>query len=121
MINYTQINPPMRVSVSEAAKLFGLSQKTIREAIKNNKVAYIVVKDRYRIDFQSLIEWTEVSTRRKRIRDSHGIGQFVNSWKDSKTQGHAPNTNSSITEYERSATPPHVMDAGGPQAPSIES
>ena len=32
----------IRVSVSEAARLFGVSSKTIRQAIRNEEIKYIV-------------------------------------------------------------------------------
>lgn len=71
----------IRVSVSEAARLFGVTSKTIRQAIKNNQVKYIVIKDRYKINFSSLIEWSRQSTRRSNQLDNQGIGQYVNQWK----------------------------------------
>ena len=71
----------IRVSVSEAARLFGVSSKTIRQAIKNEELKYIVVKARYKINFSSLIEWSRQSTRRSNQLDSQGIGQYVDQWK----------------------------------------
>ena len=37
---------PVRVSVSEAARLFGVDQHTIRRAIKRQELRYIVVQSR---------------------------------------------------------------------------
>ena len=71
----------IRVSVSEAARLFGVSSKTIRQAIKNEELKYIVVKARYKINFSSLIEWSRQSTRRSNQLDNQGIGQYVDQWK----------------------------------------
>ncbi|OGY94206.1 MAG: hypothetical protein A2406_01880 [Candidatus Komeilibacteria bacterium RIFOXYC1_FULL_37_11] len=71
----------IRVSVSEAARLFGVSSKTIRQAIKNEELKYIVVKARYKINFSSLIEWSRQSTRRSNQLASQGIGQYVDQWK----------------------------------------
>lgn len=71
----------IRVSVSEAARLFGVTSKTIRQAIKNNQVKYIVVKGRYKINFSSLIEWSRQSTRRSNQLDQRGIGQYIDQWK----------------------------------------
>ena len=56
------MNPPttvpeqtiIRVSVSEAARLFGISQQTVRRALKNNAISFIVIGNRYKIDFASL-------------------------------------------------------------------
>lgn len=71
----------IRLSVSEAARLFGVSSKTIRQAIKNQEVRYIVVAGRYKINFISLVEWSQQSTRRKNQLKNQGIGQYIDHWK----------------------------------------
>ncbi len=71
----------IRLSVSEAAKLFGVSSKTIRQAIKNQELKYIVVKGRYKINFNSLVEWSQQSTRRSNLLKNQGLGQYVDQWK----------------------------------------
>lgn len=71
----------IRVSVSEAAKLFGVSTKTIRQAIKNEEIKYIVVNGRYKINFISLVEWSQGSTRRANLLQKQGLGQYVDKWK----------------------------------------
>lgn len=71
----------VRVSVSEAARLFGISTKTIRQALKNMEIKYIVVKGRYKINFASLVTWSQKSTRRYNQLQNSGIGQYVNQWK----------------------------------------
>jgi len=71
----------VRVSVSEAARLFGVSTKTIRQAIKGEELKYIVVKGRYKINFSSLITWSRQSTRRSNQLDNQGIGQYIDQWK----------------------------------------
>lgn len=71
----------IRLTISEAAKLFGLSTKTIRQAIKNREIKYIVVRGRYKVHFQSLLEWSQKSTRRKNHLLKKGVGQFVDKWK----------------------------------------
>ena len=71
----------IRLSVSEAAKLFGVSSKTIRQAIKNEELKYIVVTGRYKISFASLVEWSQKSTRRSHQLQKQGMGQFVDQWK----------------------------------------
>ena len=71
----------IRVSVSEAARLFGVSSKTIRQAIKGDDLKYIVVKGRYKINFSSLIEWSRQSARRSNQLDNQGLGQYVDKWK----------------------------------------
>ncbi|MBI4135533.1 helix-turn-helix domain-containing protein [Candidatus Uhrbacteria bacterium] len=71
----------IRLSVSEAAKFFGIEQKTIRRAIKAGDVRYVVVRGRYRITFESLLDWSQ---RRPKVRNklsTQGVGQYVGQWK----------------------------------------
>lgn len=71
----------VRVSISEAARLFGVSQQSIRRAIKNEEITYIVVAERYKINFESLVRWSQEKTHRKNRLEQAGIGQFVSKWK----------------------------------------
>lgn len=75
----------IRLSVSEAAKMFGVSTRTIRRAIASNEISYIVVKGRYKINFESLIKWSQSSTTVRNKRDHAGIGQFVEKWRIKNT------------------------------------
>lgn len=75
------ICPMIRLSVSEAAKFFGIEQKTIRRALKAGELRYVVIRGRYRIAFESLLEWSQ---RRPKVRNklqAAGLGQYVNQWK----------------------------------------
>lgn len=71
----------IRVSVSEAARLFGVEQKTIRRALNNQELKYIVVRGRYKINFESLLEWSQNRTKIRNKLHKNGIGQYVNQWK----------------------------------------
>jgi excisionase family DNA binding protein len=75
----------IRVSVSEAARLFGVSQLTIRRAIQEKKVTYVVVQNRYKISFESLVKWSQETVIAKNKLESRGIGQFVAAWKIKNT------------------------------------
>lgn len=75
------MKPVIRLSVSEAAKMFGISQRTIRRAIQAGEVTYVVVQGRYKINFESLLRWSQRTTTVKNKRDKQGIGQFVDQWK----------------------------------------
>ena len=75
------VNQVIRLSVSEAAKMFGVSQRTVRRAIKNQDVTYVVVQGRYKINFESLLRWSQRTTTVKNKRDNRGIGQYVDQWK----------------------------------------
>lgn len=70
----------IRLSVSEAAKLFGVSTRTIRRAITDNELSYIVVQDRYKISFESLLKWSQRTTTVRNKLAKDGIGQFVADW-----------------------------------------
>ena len=74
-------NNIIRLSVSEAAKSFGVSQRTVRRAITNQELTYIVVQGRYKIHFESLLKWSQQTTAMKNKRDQQGIGQYVAQWK----------------------------------------
>lgn len=76
-----QTNEIVRVSVSEAARLFGVSQQSIRRALKAKEITYIVVAGRYKINFESLVTWSQQKTHRKNQLNKTGIGQYVSKWK----------------------------------------
>lgn len=97
-----QDNQPtsIRLSVSEAARLFGVDQATIRRAIKEQKLRYVVVQNRYKITFESLVQWSQQFQTVRNKTNNRGIGQFVEQWKI-KTKKYSPNpaavaTNQSI-------------------------
>lgn len=76
-----QAKYPIRVSVSEAARLFGVDPHTIRRAIKKEELRYIVVQGRYKINFESLINWSQNRTSVNNKMQEKGIGQYVEKWK----------------------------------------
>lgn len=71
----------IRLSISEAAKIFGVSHATIRRAIKDQEITYVVVQGRYKIHFESLLRWSQRTTTVRHKRDKNGIGQYVDQWK----------------------------------------
>jgi len=75
------MNTVIRLSVSEASKLFGVSQRTIRRAIASQEVTYVVVQGRYKLNFESLLRWSQNTTTVRNKRDKHGLGQYVDQWK----------------------------------------
>ncbi len=75
----------VRVSISEAARLFGVNPQTIRRAIKAQEINYVVVAGRYKIDFESLVKWSQSKTTVKNKSNEKGIGQFVGRWKINNT------------------------------------
>jgi len=71
----------IRVSVSEASRLFGVDTKTIRRAIQKQELKYIVVQGRYKINFESLLAWSQNRTTVNNKLASQGIGQYVEKWR----------------------------------------
>ncbi len=80
----------IRLSVSESAKFFGIEQKTVRRAIKDGSLRYIVVRGRYRIAFESLLEWSQKRPKVKNKLATQGVGQYVDKWKI-KNKLYSPN------------------------------
>ncbi len=70
----------IRVSVSEAARLFGVNGATIRRAIASQEVTYVVVSGRYKLNFESLVKWSQRHITVKNKLAKKGIGQYVNKW-----------------------------------------
>ena len=81
---------PLRLSVSEAAKFFGIEQKTVRRALKEGSLRYVVVRGRYRIAFESLLEWSQKRPKVRNKLSSQGVGQYVDKWKI-KNRLYSPN------------------------------
>jgi excisionase family DNA binding protein len=71
----------IRISISEAGRLFGVSSKTIRQAIKNQQIKYVLVRGRYKLNFESVLKWSQSGTRRKNKLANEGLGQYVDKWK----------------------------------------
>ena len=84
---------PIRLSVSEAAKLFGVSPRTIRRALADGDITYIVVQGRYKLNFESLLKWSQETTTVRNKLAKSGIGQFVERCKI-KTRLYSPNPES---------------------------
>lgn len=71
----------IRVSVSEAARLFGVNTQTVRRALRTQEVTYVVVAGRYKINFESLVKWSQRHTTLRNKLAKKGIGQFIDRWK----------------------------------------
>jgi excisionase family DNA binding protein len=71
----------IRISVSEASRLFGVSTKTIRRALTLGEVTYVIVRGRYKLNFESLVRWSQERPTVRNKTASQGIGQFVSQWK----------------------------------------
>ena len=74
-------NQSLPLSISETARLFGLSEKTIRRAVKARELPIMIIKGRYRIQFKDVLEWSSQRPRLATARDTKGIGQFTTGWR----------------------------------------
>ncbi|MEK7139246.1 MAG: helix-turn-helix domain-containing protein [Patescibacteria group bacterium] len=81
---------PIRLTVSEAARLFGIDAKTIRRAIKKGELQYVVIRGRYRINFESVLKWSQRRPKISHKLAQAGIGLYVDRWKLS-TPLYSPN------------------------------
>ena len=70
------------LSVSESAKMGGITAKTIRRAISEKKIRYKVNDNRYKIDFMSVVQFLQSNTKLKNKFNQSGIGQYVKEWKE---------------------------------------
>ena len=78
-----EVNSPLWISVSEAANLGGVQHKTIRRAIKDDpRLRYRIVKDRYQIEFGSLIKFLHKNTKLNNKLLHSGLGQYVEKWRN---------------------------------------
>lgn len=75
----------IRLSVSEAARILGVDSKTIRRAIQQQEVRYVVIRGRYKIHLGSLIRWSQKNLKLQNKVASKGIGQYVGQWKIKNT------------------------------------
>lgn len=72
---------PLWVSVSEAAKFGGITTKTVRRAIQQEKITYKVIKNRYLIDFRSVVLYLHTKTKLKNKLNELGVGQYIKKWR----------------------------------------
>lgn len=77
-----EVNNPIWLSVSEAADLGGVQDKTIRRAIKSgHNLKYKIVKNRYHIELTSLLNFLQQNTKLKNKLNNFGLGQYVSEWR----------------------------------------
>ena len=70
------------LSVTEAAKISGVQNKTIRRAIKSNEVKYRIRKNRYEIEFLSLMYLLNSKTKLRNKFNLYGLGKYIKEWKN---------------------------------------
>jgi len=98
---------PIRLTISQASNLFGVSQKTIRRALQEEVVSYVVVRGVYKISFESILKWSQSRVKIKNKMDNNGIGQYVDKWKiKNKLYSPNPKIAENITDKEKKAKNP---------------
>ncbi len=110
----------IRVSVSEAARLFGVNTQTIRRAIRSQEVTYVVVSGRYKLNFESLVKWSQRHTTVKNKLAKKGIGQFVDKWKI-KNPLYSPNPKSLPPVLNQKTENKNTASSTEPTATTIDS
>ena len=73
---------PIWLSVSESAKIGGVTTKTIRRAIQDKKIKYKIRSNRYLIDIASVIIYLNTNTKLKNKLLQYGVGQYIERWKE---------------------------------------
>ena len=73
---------PLWLSVSEAAKLGGVTGKTVRRALQAKKLKYKIVKNRYTIDLRSILKLLFAKKKLENKLNQDGIGQYIDKWKE---------------------------------------
>ncbi len=83
-LDFSIINP-IYLSVTEAAKIGGVQDKTIRRALKQaGELKFRIVNNRYQIDLASLITFLHKNTKLKNKLYNFGIAQYVKDWQQAK-------------------------------------
>lgn len=68
---------PLWLSVSEAAKIGGIKDKTVRRALKaESGLKFKIINNRYQIELASLVIYLHRSTKLKNKFFEHGLGQY---------------------------------------------
>lgn len=71
------IQNPIWLSVSEAAKISGVNQKTIRRAIQGKQINYKIHKDRYLLNLSAVMQYMHTNTKLKNKFNQYGLGQYL--------------------------------------------
>jgi len=81
------IKYPIWLLISEAAKLAGVSNKTIRRAVKETDgLSFRIINGRYYVELLSVIEYLEKSVKLKNRLNIFGLGQYVKEYNRKKAE-----------------------------------
>ena len=73
---------PIWLSVSECAKIGGITTKTIRRAIQTHKISYKIVKNRYLVELSIIIKYLNLNKKLKNKLKEKGIEQYIIEWRE---------------------------------------
>ena len=76
-----EILNPIWLAMSEAAKIGGVTNKTVRRAIQAKELKYKISGNRYLIDLSSLVHYLYKKTKLKNKLNSFGLGQYIDKWR----------------------------------------
>lgn len=77
-----EIKKPLWLSVSEAARFGGVTQKTVRRALETGLIRFKVEKNRYLIELGGLVKFLCHTPKRQNKFKQNGLGQYVKEWKN---------------------------------------
>ena len=81
------IRNPIWLLISEAAKLAGVSAKTIRRAVKETEgLSFRIINGRYYVELLSVVEFLEKSTKLSNRLNTFGLGQYVKEYNRKKEE-----------------------------------
>jgi len=75
------IAAPIWLSISEAAKIGGVTTKTVRRAIQSENIKYKIYKNKYLVGLRSLVIFLNSNTKLRNKLKFNGIGQYIKEWR----------------------------------------
>ncbi|MCK5062202.1 helix-turn-helix domain-containing protein [Candidatus Parcubacteria bacterium] len=77
-----QVKNPLWISISTAAQLGGVNNKTIRRAVQAKKIRYKITGNRYFVDFSSIIRYLHKNTKLRNKARKYGLEQYIVKWRE---------------------------------------
>ena len=77
-----QVKNPLWISISMAAQLGGINNKTIRRAIQAKKIRYKITGNRYSVDLISILRYLHKSKKLRNKLREYGLGQYIIKWRE---------------------------------------
>ncbi len=77
-----EIINPLWLTISEASKVCGISNKTVRRSIKNLSVDFKVIDDRYFVELLSVVIFLKTNVKLSNKYYEIGLGQYLEKLKE---------------------------------------